>query len=124
MTSIATPAHDSNTALRDLLVDAHPLANHIRRVLDTAYCGFSQSRRVGLDALSLLLGPMAMLGIRWVEEHRMAQQDECHIAVDELLGRLGSSLADRRIIALLLDDYPGRDQRIAEKLRRHLELAD
>lgn len=113
----------TTTALRDQLIEAHPHAASIRQVLDTAYCGYSQSRRVGLDALSLLLGPMAMLGISWVEEHRMAQQDECHIAIDELLGRLGSSLADRRIIALLLDDYPGRDACIAEKLRRHLKLA-
>jgi hypothetical protein len=41
--------------------------------------------------------------------------------VEKLLATLGHSVADRRIVALLLADYPGRDHAIRAQLRAHLD---
>ncbi|MEB3332602.1 MAG: hypothetical protein VKI83_08935 [Synechococcaceae cyanobacterium] len=122
MTSSPMPSdRTGGPSLRDQLIDSHPQAERIRLILETAYRAYSLRHKNGLDALSWLLGPMAPLGFSMVNEHRSEQNRKCNEAVERLLQTLGNSLADRRIIALLLDDYPGRDPAIALMLRQHLQ---
>ena len=112
----------SSAALdRDQLIDSHPQAEQIRLVQRTAYQAFSRLHKNGLDALSWILGPMAPFGFAMVDDHREQQARECDEALDLLLRRLGHSVADRRIVALLLEDYPGRHYRFANRLRAHLD---
>lgn len=125
MTSFAMPSDGADGAsLRDQLIDAHPQAERIRLILSTGYRANSLRHKNGLDALSWLLGPLAPMGFSMVDEHRSEQRRQCLAAVKALLSDMGTSVADRRIIALLLDDYPGRDPLIAEMLRCHLQQSD
>ncbi len=104
----------------DSLIDSHPQAELIRLVLRTAYRAYSWRHKQGLDALSWLLGPVASAGFVMVDDHRDKQSRQCVDAVRKLLGQLGQSLADRRVIAVLLREYPGRDPQIAAMFNAHL----
>ena len=105
----------------EALIDSHPQAELIRRVQSSAYCAYSKRHKLGLDALSWLAGPFAPLGFAAVDDHRNDERLRCSAAVEALLSRLGHSVHDRRVIALLLEDYPGRNGWIAERLRAHLQ---
>lgn len=104
----------------DSLIDAHPQVELIRLVQRTAYRAYSWRHKQGLDALSWLMGPMAMAGFGMVDDHRINQSRQCLAAVQSLLEKLGHSVADRRLIAVLLQDYPGRDPQIAAMFKAHL----
>jgi hypothetical protein len=105
----------------DSLIDAHPQAAQIRLIQRTGYCAYSWRHRNGLDALSFVLGPAAVLGFALVSNHRENQAVECRCAVLNLLSTLGNSVSDRRIVSVLLTDYPARDPMIAQLLREHLK---
>lgn len=105
----------------DALIEAHPQAALIRRIQRTAYRAYSWRHRNGLDGLSFFMGPAAPLGFAWVSQHREEQSRQCREAVEKLLDTLGHSVADRRIVALLLADHPGRDQAIRSLLKAHLD---
>jgi hypothetical protein len=105
----------------DAFIDAHPQAALIRRIQRTAYRGYSWRHKNGLDGLSFFLGPAAPFGFAMVSDHREEQSRQCREAVEKLLATLGHSVADRRIVALLLADYPGRDHAIRAQLRAHLD---
>ena len=105
----------------DSLIDAHPQAVLIRHIQRTAYRANSWRHKNGLDALSFFLGPAAPIGFAAVSDHRKEQSHLCREAVETLLATLGHSVADRRIVALLLADYPGRDHAIGGLLRAHLD---
>ena len=104
----------------DSMIDAHPQVELIRLVQRTAYRAYSWRHKQELDALSWLMGPMAMAGFGMVDDHRSNQSRQCVEAVQSLLETLGHWLADRRLIAVLLQDYPGRDLQIAAMFRAHL----
>jgi hypothetical protein len=105
----------------DALIEAHPQVALIRRIQRTAYRAYSWRHKNGLDGLSFFMGPAAPLGFAWVSEHREEQGRQCREAVEMLLATLGHSVADRRIVALLLADYPGRDHAIRALLMARLD---
>ncbi|MFY8147690.1 MAG: hypothetical protein ACOVNL_00550 [Prochlorococcaceae cyanobacterium] len=105
----------------EALINAHPQAALIRRVQRTGYQAFSGTHKLGLTALSWLAGPFAGVGFAAMDDHLEHQADECLSAVHQLLQVLGTSASDRRIIALLLADHPGRHPQIAAQLRAHLQ---
>jgi hypothetical protein len=115
MTSISSNLSD------EIVIDQHPQAELIRLVQRTAYRAYSWRHKQGLDALSWLMGPVAMAGFAMVDDHRHNQSRQCFEAVTQLLKRMGTSIADRRVIAVLLQDYPGRDSGIAALLKQHLQ---
>lgn len=104
----------------EALIDAHPQAELIRRVQRSAYRAYSRRHKLGLDAASWLVGPLAMVAFSMVDQHRDHCHAECITATERLLAALGQSVADRRIVALLLTDYPGRSSEIAGLLHRFL----
>lgn len=105
----------------DALINAHPQAEQIRLVQRTAYRAFSRTHKLGLDAISWLAGPMAPMGFAAVDSHRDAQAMECRRAVCQLLRQMGNSVQDRRVISVLLADYPGRSYEISTLLQAHLQ---
>ncbi len=105
----------------EALIAAHPQADLIRRVQRTAYRAFSGTHKLGLTALSLLAGPLAGVGFGAMDDHRDHEAQECFSAVNQLLRSIGTGVHDRRIIALLLADYPGRHPQLAAQLRAHLQ---
>ena len=108
----------------DSLITAHLQADLIRRIRRTAYRAFSWTHKNGLDGLSLMLGFAAPMGFALAAEHREQQGLECREAVEQLLRQLPHSVADRRVVALLLAGYPARDSEIAAMLKAHLSKSD
>jgi hypothetical protein len=111
----------TNSLAAEQLIAAHPQAEQIRRVQRLAYQATSLRHRNGLMAASFLLGPMAPLGFSLVEEHCSGQLHACSEALRKLLATLGDGVADRRIVALLLAEHPGRHLALARQLRQHLQ---
>lgn len=101
----------------DALIDGHPQAALIRCVQRTAYRAYSTRHKVGLDALSWLAGPLAPVGFIAVDQHRSTAHQECLQAVVQLAATFTGSVEDRRIVALLLDGYPGRSYAVASRLQ-------
>ena len=120
MDMMMNPLNGSIPLDGDALVSSHPKAELIRRIQRTGYRAYSRRHKQGLDALSFCLGPFAPIGFGTIDDHRQQQDQECCAAVQELLAGMGQSIADRRVITLLLADYPGRSPVIASSLKRHL----
>lgn len=115
----AAPANAGFSA--EALIDAHPQAELIRRLQRSAYRAYSGRHKLGLDALSWLAGPLAPMGFAAVDHHRAEAHEDCLYAVQSLVEAFTGSVADRRIAALLLADYPGRHPAVAGQLQRCLQ---